>query len=249
MTASVPEPAPAVAPIASTSSLGLPPPKNKKRPLKIGFDHPLLSAPTLGAPSSDDVEERTTKRQRVKHAGDAEDVQDRKGKGKSTLLDMLPPPKRAAPVAQSTAVKAPQAEETEEEDVPLVPRKLAKQTGKTSAEPASLDLFGLGKLNFALACDLTIAYTSHSIDARSCAVHLDWKILVILPNHLLSSRDPRIHPAATITSRPVPGLLPTPHHPSMARLPGRNLQPIHGIHRRALGSRPGCRRTRMGRSG
>ncbi|GHJ84655.1 hypothetical protein NliqN6_1057 [Naganishia liquefaciens] len=135
--------APAPAPIASTSSLGLPPPKKKKRALKIGFDNPLLSAPTFGAPSADDEEERSIKRQRVEDAGEAEKVQDRKGKGKSTLLDMLPPPKRTAPVATSTTVNTSQTALKDEDDTPLVPRKLAKQAGKIPTEPASLDLFGL----------------------------------------------------------------------------------------------------------
>lgn len=140
-----PETAPVLAPIASTSSLGLPPPKKKKRPIKLGFDNPLLSAPTFGAPSADDVDERDTKRQRVEDAGDVEKVQDRKGKGQSALLDMLPPPKRTAPAASSSTVTPPQAAAKDEDDAPLVPRKLAKQAGKTAAEPAGLDLFGLGK--------------------------------------------------------------------------------------------------------
>lgn len=149
-----PEPVPVVAPIASTSSLGLPPPKKKKRPIKLGFDNPLLSAPTFGAPSADDVDERDTKRQRVEDAGDAETVQDRKGKGKSTLLDMLPPPKRTVPAASSSTVITPKAAVKDEDEAPLVPRKLAKQTGKAAAEPASLDLFGLGRSFFSLGMQI-----------------------------------------------------------------------------------------------
>jgi hypothetical protein len=244
----VPEPAaaPVVAPIASTSSLGLPPPKNKKRALKIGFDHPLLSAPTFGAASSDDVEERTSKRQRVKDAGE-EEIQDRKGKGKSTLLDMLPPPKRTAPAASSTTATTPKVEEQEEEDAPLVPRKLAKQAGKAPAEPASLDLFGLGELSSAWIQKCTLAHASLSINSRSITFHLDSKTFINIPDHLLCSCNPRIRPAPTNTPRPIPRLLPTPNNPSMACIPGINLQGVHRIYRpfiRRCG--PGTRRTRVG---
>lgn len=142
---------PSVKSAATTSALGLPPPKNKKRALKIGFDHPLLSAPTFGnTPQDEDEDERASKKARHVKDNESSQVADKTGKGKSTLLDMLPPPKRAVPSSSATTTQTqpPATEEEAEEPAVLMPRKLAKQAGgKAQPEPASLDLFGLGKLS------------------------------------------------------------------------------------------------------
>ncbi|KAJ9104511.1 hypothetical protein QFC21_002007 [Naganishia friedmannii] len=110
-------PAPPPIPTAESSSfLNLPPPRNKKRPLKIGFDHPLLSAPRLSTTQpeneDDDQPRRSAKKQRKTDEDDAQPpsqpqaMSKEKGKGKSALLDMLPPPKRALPVPRpATASK------------------------------------------------------------------------------------------------------------------------------------------------
>jgi hypothetical protein len=140
---------PPVKPAATTSALGLPPPKNKKRALKIGFDHPLLSAPTFGNTPQDEDEgdERASKRARYVKEEESSQVADKTGKGKSTLLDMLPPPKRAVVPSTSTTTQIPTqaAEEDSEEPATLMPRKLAKHVAGKTIEPAGLDLFGLGK--------------------------------------------------------------------------------------------------------
>lgn len=92
-----------------------------------------------------------------------------------------------------------------------------------------------------------MAYASLSLNTGPCYIHPDSKTLVILPTHLLGSRDPGIHPASANTARPLPRLLPTPRHPSMARLPRRRLQRIRRVDRRTLGGGPRRRWTRMGR--
>lgn len=155
-----PSPPPVKPAAATTSALGLPPPKNKKRALKIGFDHPLLSAPTFGnTPQGEEEDERSRKRARHVKDDESNQVADKTGKGKSTLLDMLPPPKRAVPSSSSTTQTEPTAtEEDAEESAVLMPRKLAKQAGgKAQPEPAGLDLFGLGKLS---ACIIHIRRSS-----------------------------------------------------------------------------------------
>lgn len=137
---------PPVNPAATTSALGLPPPKNKKRALKIGFDHPLLFAPTFGT-AQDEAEgdEPASKKARRIKEDESSQVADKTGKGKSTLLDMLPPPKRAVvpSTITTTQTSTPAVEEETEEPTLIMPRKVAKQAvGKP--EPVGLDLFGLG---------------------------------------------------------------------------------------------------------
>ncbi|KAJ9124975.1 hypothetical protein QFC24_002907 [Naganishia onofrii] len=140
-------PAPIPAAEATSSFLNLPPPKNKKRPLKIGFDHPLLSAPRLSATQPDNEEDdqprRSAKKQRTADEHDAQQqpsqpstMSKEKGKGKSTLLDMLPPPKRALPVrpsaSKSTAVWSGSQGGT------LLPRTVKPPLAETSSSTTSV---------------------------------------------------------------------------------------------------------------
>lgn len=205
---------------APVSSLGLPPPKNKKRPLKIGFEHPLLSAPTFGS-HDDDEDDRASKRVRRVKADEDVEVADKTGKGKSALLDMLPPPKRAVPPSTTT-----QPPDEEPEESPLVPRKLAKQTGGKQ-DPPALDLFGLGKLRLP-SCPVRRLPRPRS---NTRPTHDPTNRFLLLPDTHFRARRGRIPPAPTDGTGPVPGVLPTsqwdmarPHPGSIRRVP-RLLRP------------------------
>ncbi|KAJ9111462.1 hypothetical protein QFC19_001231 [Naganishia cerealis] len=133
-------------------ALGLPPPKNKKRPLKIGFDHPLLSAPRPAA--QPDGDERTAKKQRTADADDGAPPPPEmgkgkgKGKGKSTLLDMLPPPKRALPPSSRAPPPSSRA---------VQPPPTTEPPSPPPEEPAQLDLFGLAAPSVTVPLQTTTA--------------------------------------------------------------------------------------------
>ncbi|KAI5454391.1 hypothetical protein NCC49_004445 [Naganishia albida] len=167
-----PAPAPPPAnPAATTSALGLPPPKNKKRALKIGFDHPLLSAPTFGTAQDEaEADEPASKKARRIKEDESSQVADKTGKGKSTLLDMLPPPKRAVvpSTITTTQTSTPAVEEETEEPTLIMPRKVAKQAvGKP--ESVGLDLFGLASTTPSLSAPISHASESTSSSQISSA--------------------------------------------------------------------------------
>ncbi|KAJ9115035.1 hypothetical protein QFC22_005363 [Naganishia vaughanmartiniae] len=142
----------------STSFLNLPPPKNKKRPLKIGFDHPLLSAPRLSTTQTENEQDEEPRRSAKKQRTTEDDAQPpsqpsvskEKGKGKSALLDMLPPPKRALPVRPSTSKSTSASPGTQNTLLPRTVKPPPTEPTTTpaqaeEAEPAEIefDPFGL----------------------------------------------------------------------------------------------------------
>ena len=112
--------------LSSTKSAGTG--KKRAAPVKIGFD---LLKPLPGAEEDDarpDAADAARKRPKLGDAG--------KGKGKSALLDMLPPPKRALPVPK--------------------PGASTGDTASTTANAADLDL-GKGGLDDSASQPVTTA--------------------------------------------------------------------------------------------
>jgi hypothetical protein len=160
-------PAQAIAPkpaVASTSTKPVVTSKKRAAPVKIGFD---LLKPLPGDDedeSKPDAADSARKRPKLGDAG--------KGKGKSALLDMLPPPKRALPVPKPTASTSDTASKTAQSassdalgsndgdlggpssqpvtTASLLPRNLRAKgdKGKAAApKEAEVDFFGISQCN------------------------------------------------------------------------------------------------------
>lgn len=158
-------PPPKPAPISATSSSSRVPQPKKKKPIKITLDLPKASSGSedeknIGDNHEVGGDERETKRAKLPKGG----------KGTSSLLGMLPPPKRKLPQSSTSATKGtgltvnksmgrpqlpapPKAidENSDDEDnVPkvrdMLPASLARKQQKVESKEEVIDVFGLSKL-------------------------------------------------------------------------------------------------------
>lgn len=158
-------PPPKPTPISAASSSSRVPQPKKKKPVKITLDLPRASNGSEDDKENGDNEEGS---------GDEREAKRTKlpkgGKGTSSLLGMLPPPKRKLPQSSATGTKAtrltvnkamarsqlpapPKAtdEDSDDEDnVPkvhdLLPASLARKQQKVESKKEVIDVFGLSKL-------------------------------------------------------------------------------------------------------
>lgn len=158
-------PPPKPAPISAASSSSKVPQPKKKKPVKITLDLPKASdgsedEKNVGNNVEMGEDERETKRAKLPKGG----------KGTSSLLGMLPPPKRKLPQSSTLATKGtgltvnkamarpqlpapPRAidEDSDDEDsVPkvrdMLPASLARKQQKMESKEEVIDVFGLSKL-------------------------------------------------------------------------------------------------------
>lgn len=158
-------PPPKPAPISATASSSRVPQPKKKKPIKITLDLPKASngsedEKNIGDNHGVSGDERETKRAKLPKGG----------KGTSSLLGMLPPPKRKLPQSSTSATKGtgltvnksmgrpqlpapPKAidENSDDEDnVPkvrdMLPASLARKQQKVESKEEVIDVFGLSKL-------------------------------------------------------------------------------------------------------
>lgn len=156
-----PKPAPV---FAASSSSRVPQPK-KKKPVKITLDLPRASngsedGKEIGDNEEGGGDEREAKRTKLPKGG----------KGASSLLGMLPPPKRKLPKSSNTTTKgasltanktmarpqlpapptAANEDSDDEDNVPnvheLLPASLARKQQKVESKKEVIDVFGLSKL-------------------------------------------------------------------------------------------------------
>lgn len=126
-------------PIASSSKPALA--QKSKKPVKIGFHHPLLDNGT----SDDDDDGRPSKRAKIDEKPQPKSGSLPKGKGSSALLSMLPPPTRTLPKPKEEPKAAEtQSKEAEDSVASLMPRAVKSKAKEPAPRVAAgLDLFGV----------------------------------------------------------------------------------------------------------